>query len=733
MKKRLTIILVLAVAIALGVGLALPRTHFAMLGWFRGEAYFEGQPTSYWVAALNRDPFVGNQGDVTKRLCDGGPAAIPVLFQLRKHQDQVARHQATLAISMIDWDRHPLSPATAERLAEEDPELYRNAVGKLTDERRRILREQLSKEVKTRASKVPAATAFALGLLGSEDSGGLLQLAAKQGSPSLRVNAAIALAESKEQTALVIRTLIEGLESSDQRTLDLARHGLKQVAAFSNDQVRDALRRLVLDEQAQGRIPAATIFGQIGPTEADTKAILAASGQDSAEIRRAAGSALISSRVPLTKPTIPILLAALKDGESGEVIVHALAPAAKEDKQVLEALLRARRQDQDKRTRLAAIEELARIASESPEVVNGLLEALRQDPDSHVRRTAAEKLGEVAAQSPQVIEALREALRHDEESYVRSSACRSLGRIGKKAAPALPELIAALRNDEANVRDDAASAIGAIATNEAQLQVLLPAFRDDPEWQVRTAAVKALAHVGIRSKKLVDGVVEALKDKEIIVQVAAAEALARLDPPNDAAVGLLRDLASTRIRPGVPMGPDYWPHGFARSRLREKAIALLGALGPTAKTAVPDLMKLLDEDDVGLTDWDAPAFDAGEGTRLDKSLHLLSIVALGQIGPDAKVAVPKIKRNMQNAKMQYRVVGAQAIWRIERSGDFSLPIFIDGLKEKAAAIRQLAAEALAELGPGAKPAVPKLRELLKDPMPEVQKAAQDALAKIRPS
>src|SRR5215472_13456753 len=101
MKKRLVLCLALLVIASLGAALAFPRTHFALLGWLRGESYYEGQPTSYWAAAIKKHPFSGEAGDICKKLQTGGQTAIPVLCQLLDHEDEYVRQQAKLTIETI--------------------------------------------------------------------------------------------------------------------------------------------------------------------------------------------------------------------------------------------------------------------------------------------------------------------------------------------------------------------------------------------------------------------------------------------------------------------------------------------------------------------------------------------------------------------------------------------------------------------------------------------------------
>ncbi len=80
MKKRLTVWLPVLLAVALGLALAVPASRYVLIGWLRNESFYHRRPTSYWVAVLKQDPFVGGQrpaGGVATFLAEGGPAAVP--------------------------------------------------------------------------------------------------------------------------------------------------------------------------------------------------------------------------------------------------------------------------------------------------------------------------------------------------------------------------------------------------------------------------------------------------------------------------------------------------------------------------------------------------------------------------------------------------------------------------------------------------------------------------------
>jgi hypothetical protein len=58
-QRRRRLLVALAVLALLGV-LALPAVHWRLYGWWRGEPFFQGRPTSYWSAVLREARFNGS-------------------------------------------------------------------------------------------------------------------------------------------------------------------------------------------------------------------------------------------------------------------------------------------------------------------------------------------------------------------------------------------------------------------------------------------------------------------------------------------------------------------------------------------------------------------------------------------------------------------------------------------------------------------------------------------------
>lgn len=52
-RRRLLLAFVLL--LLAGGTLSLPAVHWRLIGWWRGEAFYQGRPTSWWARQLKRD------------------------------------------------------------------------------------------------------------------------------------------------------------------------------------------------------------------------------------------------------------------------------------------------------------------------------------------------------------------------------------------------------------------------------------------------------------------------------------------------------------------------------------------------------------------------------------------------------------------------------------------------------------------------------------------------------
>jgi RNA polymerase sigma factor (sigma-70 family) len=131
---------------------------------------------------------------------------------------------------------------------------------------------------------------------------------------------------------------------------------------------------------------------------------------------------------------------------------------------------------------------------------------------------------------------------------------------------------------------------------------------NDADPKLRAPAVKALGHLAQKNKELIPVLVDALKDPYVLkppfdsVGRNASEALARFGPD---AVPVLLDVLKDKTS--------------SRAALR-RAAESVGMIGPKAKAAAPLLAQALKMDD-----WD---------------VRYYAFIALSQIGPDSKPALP---------------------------------------------------------------------------------------------
>ena len=105
---------------------------------------------------------------------------------------------------------------------------------------------------------------------------------------------------------------------------------------------------------------------------------------------------------------------------------------------------------------------LGNVGAAAAPAVPALTRALRHT-DSRVRNRAASALSSIGPGAAAATLALVELLREDPDAGVRAAAAFALSRIGPGASAALPALQAALTDPAPRVRDEAASALRAIA------------------------------------------------------------------------------------------------------------------------------------------------------------------------------------------------------------------------------------------------------------------------------
>lgn len=267
--------------------------------------------------------------------------------------------------------------------------------------------------------------------------------------------------------------------------------------------------------------------------------------------------------------------------------------------------------NENPRDRRAAAHGLALIGNQD---VSAALPALLQaakDTDKDVRRTAVMGLGDIGAPPEHAIPAIVAVLESD-ESY---TAARALAEFGPKAEPAIGPLTKALSYKNSIARSSSAEALGKIGpAARASAPALRKALKDEDE-SARGFAAWAIWKVeGIASPDVIDALIELLETHDILTGLRAIETLGDIGPPAKAA---LPALAKARTK-GHPFfaAPVIWATGCIHEEkdlvprlmlelsnkepnTRSGASWALGKMGPDAREAVPELRKLFFDDKIG--------------------------------------------------------------------------------------------------------------------------------------
>ena len=175
------------------------------------------------------------------------------------------------------------------------------------------------------------------------------------------------------------------------------------------------------------------------------------------------------------------------------------------------------------RTAMRRTEAADALVKIGPEAVDALIHGLSNE-NSQIREMSAWTLSEIKTPAARIVPALISVLTDPSENLrvVGSVALQNVGE------PAVPYLIEALAADTAEIRLNAAYALGEIST---PLDTILPALINtltDPEWNVRRLVVRALATIGTPA---VDSLIVALNSPNSDLRRMAERALNDIGTP----------------------------------------------------------------------------------------------------------------------------------------------------------------------------------------------------------
>jgi len=386
--------------------------------------------------------------------------------------------------------------------------------------------------------------------------------------------------------------------------------------------------------------------------------------------------------------------------------------------------------EQSRSCRRAAIAALVSIDPDSREVVDALIGACK-DPD--ISGVAAMHLSHYRRDARRGVPVLAEVLEQDEPPGWREDIAAALGRIGGDAKQAVPALIHVAKTDNRVLTPPACiEALGSIGAESPQaVSFLVEVLADGQDPVLRREAAEALGRLGPKARDAVPHLVKALASAEDPgLRRAAAAALGDMAvaaKDKDAVAALSRALSDEDDEVRIESAAALAKMGFVTDELLDTlvrqlqperpvhaptrwAIQTLGEIGPKANSATPRLIEILKGDDSLL------AVDAAR--------------ALGRIGTPRSDDVPPLLAALNHQDRLVACTAAEALCTIQPKHQVATRRLIEMLGSDDYSDRVSAAIFLARVGPVEEPVIAALSRALSGRHPSVRSAAATALGRL---
>jgi HEAT repeat protein len=586
------------------------------------------------------------------------------------------------------------------------------------------------------------AAARALGSMGP---------AAHEAAPALIKNLADPQESVREETAQALGligaaagpALVSALQDSDAHRRAGAAAALTQMDPPFRDKAAEVEQAAAKESDPTVR---AALFAALPKTgvapERCAELILPALTEENDALRHAALNALLSTRA-VRQAAVPKLVPLLKDGNSSirERAVHALGRIGTEAIAALPAIVQAARSAPETPAFGEALAELG------PKALPVLLDILKKGKAEEGQWV----LHVLHNFGPPAVPVLTEALKSNDVA-MRVAAVGALGEMGRDGGAASTQLFALTKDSDPTVQAAAFRALVAVHADSNRLKPLLEEALKSSIPQVRKAGAAGLASLGDTSVLGVDGLVDLLDDENAAGRLAAVQALGQLGVKASPAVQpLLAHLDDTALQGSILetlglIGPASEPAvprliELARNAdLRPTVLVVFGKIGRGAGAALPTIYSAIHD---SAPDVRASAATALAGVESDEAKAMAVIIplvdrsqsgevrraaerALGKFGPAAGPAVPRLVSMLDKETERGEVMRA-----LKSIGVHTVPELVAMLAVHDPRVRTFACESLGTLGPEAKDAAPKLREIMEEDG-AVRNSAQAALKNIEP-
>ncbi|MGK0189087.1 MAG: HEAT repeat protein [Verrucomicrobiales bacterium] len=288
------------------------------------------------------------------------------------------------------------------------------------------------------------------------------------------------------------------------------------------------------------------------------------------------------------------------------------------------------------------------------------------------------------------LSALRQGLKAESIS-ARKASVAALGLLGTHAAPATDDLFASLNDPASEVRGHALIALPLAGVSSERMLPLLEPLVSDSSDTVRAQAFRAMGKIKDSRDRTLPLLIKGITDPAQLVQASAIEATGNLGEQAEAAVPSLKKVLDSNI-----------PEQEATSSERA-AIEALGKIGPAAQPAVSSLLTMV--------------------KNSETEVRVLTLNSLRAIGNNARNALPEVRAALSDDMPEVRAQAVDTVAEIESDPKKLTNTLLTALDDPESAVRDTAVKRLAGLGEDARPAAPKLFEILataKDPQPIIE-------------
>jgi S1-C subfamily serine protease/HEAT repeat protein len=296
---------------------------------------------------------------------------------------------------------------------------------------------------------------------------------------------------------------------------------------------------------------------------------------------------------------------------------------------------------------------LARAAGkfgrDAKDLAKGPLEEMLKDEDRDNRLAACEGLASLYGATSD-LESLKKLLKHEDADF-RSVAAKGIMKMGRNAKPVLNDLYEVAKSDSGEIRK--AFLLLVASLDPADAKVAGPLVTESLQSGDKEVKMAALTVLGNAPKDVPNSTVNILKEliKDAEVKAKVLECLAKVGPFNKNALTVLVDLIKEN-------GDDA-----------EAATKALVELGAAAAPAVPALIRLMDVpgNQVSQEEQDRihklagyiakigkPALkDLRSGVRSRNFYRWGCAIAIGEMGRDAREALPDLQAALQSTQEQF--------------------------------------------------------------------------------